>query len=245
MTRIKRLKWWQKGLLSFIGLASLGCGGYAALFIYSQFQSNSVPYIRRWFNEPQARASLTTRQREPCPDAPFLLPSTGLIGLLWNDPAGPYNILNRHSGIDIFGDGALGTVPVYAAYEGYLTRLDDWVSSVIIQHDDPLQAGRTIWTYYTHMASADGQSYIVSDFPAGTTGVWVEQGTLLGYQGNYNGNSLRPVGMHLHFSIVKSDPDGSFKNEQHADNTLDPSPYLGMPLDIEQMPIRPIRCNPQ
>jgi hypothetical protein len=164
------------------------------------------------------------------------------MGLLWRDPALPYNVANRHAGIDIFGDGEPGTVPVVAAYEGYLSRLDGWVSSVIIRHEDPLQPGRTIWTYYTHMASRDGESYIVADFPPGTQDKWVEQGTPLGYQGVYSG-SLRPVGLHLHFSIVKSNPNGTFKNETNIDNTLDPSPYLGMPLNIDTRPERPIRCD--
>src|SRR5262249_7390038 len=158
-----------------------------------------------------------------CPDAPFILPSDGFIGLLWNDPARPYSGLNPHSGIDIFGDGAPGTVPVYAAYSGNLSRLSDWVASVIIRHEDPLQSGRIIWTYYTHMASRDGsQSFISSEFPPGTTNQPVTQGTLLGYQGEFAGAGAAPIGMHVHFSVVQSDADGSFKNESHIDNTLDP-----------------------
>lgn len=200
--------------------------------------------MRRWFEDPTSRLELATvTGGAPCSDAPFILPSDGFIGLLWNDPAVPYTVLNTHTGIDIFGDGAPGEVTVYAAYEGYLTRLSDWLSSVIIRHDDPLQPGRTIWTYYTHMASRDGaQSFVVDDFPPGTGGVWVEQGTLLGYQGEYAGNSPAQIGLHVHFSIVLSEPDGSFKNEARIGNTLDPSPYLGMPLNIANLPVRPIRC---
>jgi murein DD-endopeptidase MepM/ murein hydrolase activator NlpD len=183
-------------------------------------------------------------RRTACPGAPFILPSDGLIGLLWNDPAGPYTILNTHTGLDIFGDGGPGSVPVYAAYDGYLSRLAGWRSSVIIRHDDPLLPGRIIWTYYTHMASRDGaQSFIVPDFPAGTAGVWVTQGTLLGYQGEYAGSSPAPIGLHLHFSIVLSDDDGAFLNEARLSSTLDPSPYLGMPLNIADWPQRPITCS--
>jgi hypothetical protein len=241
--RWKQYGWWGKGLVVVIGLIGVFVCGFIGLTIYSQFQSNSSTYIRRWFNDPSSRDELITIQRERCEDVPFLLPSDGLIGLLWRDPAGPYNVLRRHSGIDIFGDGQPGEVPVYAAYAGYLTRLDNWVSAVIIQHSDPLESGRTIWTYYTHMASGDGDSYIVADFPPGTRGEWVEQGQLIGYQGEYNGSSVRPIGLHLHFSIVLSDDDGSFKNESNASNTLDPSPYLGMPLNVGQLPIRPILCD--
>jgi murein DD-endopeptidase MepM/ murein hydrolase activator NlpD len=239
-----RLSWWKKGLIGLVGLAGVIGGGVAILVVYSQSQSNSAPYIRRWFDDRANRPDLMTVQRTPCPGAPFLLPSGGLIGLLWRDSAVPYNILRRHTGIDIFGDGEPGGVPVYAAYDGYLTRRPDWKSSVIIRHDDPLQPGRTIWTYYTHMAARDGtQSFIADDFPPGTSDVWVKQGTRLGYQGEYSGDSLFPVGLHVHFSIVTSDPDGSFKNESHLGNTLDPSPYLGMALNIKTRPSRPIRCT--
>lgn len=244
--RIGSLPWWGKGFLGIVGIGLVALGGYVGLMIYSQTQSNSVPYIRRWFNDESARPELTTQQlNEPCGSAPFLLPSSGLIGLLWNDPAGPYNLFHRHSGIDIFGDGEPGTVPVYAAYDGYLTREDNWISAVIIQHEDPLQPGRIIWSYYTHMADQDGKSFIPAEFPQGTRGKFVQQGELIGYQGEYNGASVRPIGQHLHFSIVLSEADGSYKNETDAGNTLDPSPYLGMNVNIESMPDRPIVCESQ
>jgi hypothetical protein len=242
--RIRQLPGWGKGLIALAGLAGTLGGGFAVLTVTSQFQSDSNRFIQRWFNDRAARAALITMQRTPCEGAPFLLPSDGLIGLLWRDPAGPYSVLRRHTGVDIFGDGAPGAVPVYAAYSGALTRLPDWVSTVIIRHNDPLHPGRTIWTYYTHMASQDGrQSYIADRFPPGTSDVPVEQGTLLGYQGEYAGAGRVPIGMHVHFSIVRSEPDGSFKNEARLGNTLDPSPYLGMPLNISARPQRPIRCR--
>jgi hypothetical protein len=225
-------------------LVILLAGGYLAVRLYRSWRSGSNAPIVRWFQDPSSRPELaTTMNRIVCPDAPFILPSDGLIGLLWNDPSGPYTILNTHTGIDIFGDGAPGEVPVYAAYEGYLTRLSDWRSSVIIRHDDPIQPGRTIWTYYTHMASRDGaQSFIAPNFPAGTGGLWVEQGTLLGYQGEYAGSS-GAIGLHVHFSVVLSEPNGAFLNEARLANTLDPSPYLGMPLNIADAPSRPIQCK--
>lgn len=205
-------------------------------------QSDSNTYIFRWLNSPETRPGLNTPGGVACEGAPFILPSEGFIGLLWGDPAAPYTVLRRHSGIDIFGDGAPGTVPIYAAYEGYLARLPEWRSTVIIRHDDPLQPGRTIWTYYTHMASRDGSRiFIVPEFPPGTEEIFVEQGTLLGYQGDFAGTGV-PVAMHLHFSIVTSDADENFLNEAVIGNTLDPSPYLGMPLNIADDPPRPIRC---
>lgn len=243
--RWQNLRWWGKLVVIGGAVACIGLVGMAGLYIFSRSQSNSPEYIGRWFNDDAARAELTTEQREPCPGAPFLLPSSGLIGLLWRDPAAPYNVFQRHSGIDIFGDGADGTVPVYAAYDGLLTRLDNWVSAVIIQHDDPLKPGRKIWTYYTHMASVGGNSYISDLYPQGTSGFPVQQGDFLGYQGTYNGGSVRGIGMHLHFSIVLSEDDGSFKNEGDAGNTLDPTPYLGMQVNIDELPTRPINCAHQ
>lgn len=204
--------------------------------------STSNDTIGRWLRDASSRPGLNTTNDEPCPGAPFLLPSSGLVGLLWRDAAAPYNLLHRHTGIDIFGDGESGTVPIVAVYDGYLTRHSDWFSTVIIRHDDPLQPGRTIWTYYTHMGNRNGTvSYVADRFPPGTSNVFVEQGTVLGYQGEYNGNSYG-IAMHVHMSIVTSTPSGTFKNEAVLTNTLDPSPYFGLTLNMDDDPDRPVRC---
>ncbi|MBI5670552.1 MAG: hypothetical protein HZC41_21370 [Chloroflexi bacterium] len=238
MTRLRRWRW-------VILVALLLAGGAAAVLLVSSSRSNSLPPIHRWFTDPDTRRELATvMNRQPCPGAPFSLPSDGLIGLLWNDPAAPYTVFATHTGLDIFGDGAPGEVPVYAAYGGYLSRLPDWKASVIIRHDDPLQPGRTIWTYYTHMASRDGsESFVAPAFPPGTDDVWVERGALLGYQGEYAGAGRAPIGLHVHFSIVLSDAAGVFTNEAQLSNTLDPSPYFGMPLNVADLPARPIHCR--
>ena len=232
----------------FIGMSLLVVLlGLAGVLVYRWYrgggESESNTIIYNWLVNPASREDSVNIALTQCHDAPFILPSSGLIGLLWADPAAPYTPIRRHTGIDIFGDGAPNTVPIYAVYDGYLTRLDDWRSTVIIRHDDPLQAGRTIWTYYTHMANRNGDiSFIADTFPAGTTDVFVEQGTLLGYQGEFAGNAP-PVAMHLHFSIVTSDVDGRFLNEALLGNTLDPSPYFGMNLNVDRDTIRPIPCD--
>jgi hypothetical protein len=124
---------------------------------------------------------------------------------------------------------------VISAYDGYLTRLPDWVSTVIIRiPQDPLDPGRQIWTYYTHLADAEGNSFISSEFPPGTYEQFVPAGTLLGYQGNYSADPNNPTGMHLHFSIVRDNGRGEFRNELEFNNTLDPSPYLGFSVNIDQ-----------
>jgi murein DD-endopeptidase MepM/ murein hydrolase activator NlpD len=174
---------------------------------------------------------LIIAQREACPGAPFILPADGFIGLLYGDPRGPYSRSAPHQGIDIFSDSEPGVTPVYAAYDGYVTREPDWRSTVIMRiPDDPLNPGTQVWLYYTHMADREGNDFIEDAFPPGTREKFVEQGTLLGYTGDYNGNSPRTVWVHLHFSIVKDDGYGRYLNELEFDNTIDPSPYLGRPV---------------
>ena len=46
--------------------------------------------------------------------------------------------------------------------------------------------------------------------------MYVAQGTLLGYQGNYSGDPNNPTGVHLHFSIVKDDGKGGFLNRDKS-----------------------------
>ena len=189
--------------------------------------------FRQWATGDTAeREELITVQRDICPGAHFILPADGYIGLLYADPRGPYSQNSPHQGIDIFSNADPGVVPVYAAYDGYVRREADWKSTLIMRvPDDPLQPGRQIWLYYTHMADEAGNDFIDDAFPPGTVEKFVAQGTLLGYTGNYNGNSLREVWVHLHFSIVEDDGNGIYSNELDFDNTLDPSPYLGIPVN--------------
>lgn len=186
--------------------------------------------LRTWFADPAANPEWTVLAGVRCqPDAPMLLPTAGYIGFGWDDSFRPGH---RHSGYDIFSpDGAVNVTPVIAAYDGYLTREPGWRSAVIIRHPDfpAIVPGEQIWTYYTHMASADGsQSFIDPAFPAGTRELFVPAGTLLGYQGNWSGNPASPTGIHLHFSIVKSTPGGAYADETDIANTYDPGPFLGV-----------------
>lgn len=186
--------------------------------------------LRTWFTDPAANPEWTVLAGVRCqPDAPMLMPTAGYIGFGWDDSFRPGH---RHSGYDIFTpDRAVNVTPVIAAYDGYLTRESGWRSAVIIRHPDfpAIVPGEQIWTYYTHMASADGsQSFIAPQFPAGTRELFVPAGTLLGYQGNWSGNAAAPTGIHLHFSIVKSTPGGGYADETGIANTYDPGPFLGV-----------------
>lgn len=188
--------------------------------------------VGEWLRNPEAHPDWITPAFSRCKDAPFIFPSEGFIGFIWDDSFYPGH---HHQGIDIFSGKPSGETPIYAAYSGYLTRKEDWKSSLIIRiPQDPLDENRQIWIYYTHLADESGRtSYIASDFPPGTREEYVEAGRLLGYQGNYSGQAGNPVGVHLHFSIVRDGNAGEFLNELKIENTLDPSPYFGLPLNAQ------------
>jgi peptidoglycan LD-endopeptidase LytH len=226
ISSIKPIYTWFLIPLVLIIITSLG-------FIYYQFRIGSSVRSKRvitWIRNPQSHPEWVVHSKTRCAGTtPFLFPTDGYIGFLWDDSFRPGH---RHQGIDIFTDLKTGETPVYAAYDGYLTRLPDWKASLILRiPEDPLSPQRQIWIYYTHLADSRGNSYILDDFPPGTNNVFVEEGTLLGYQGNYSGTPGNPTGIHLHFSIVKDDGQGSFLNELKIPNTLDPSAYFDLPLN--------------
>ncbi|MDT8306823.1 MAG: hypothetical protein RRC07_12885, partial [Anaerolineae bacterium] len=126
----------------------------ALLFILELRDPAGRRFLQWWQGNDATRAALVTVQRDACPGAPFILPSDGFVGLLYADPRGPYSARSPHQGIDIFSNSDPGVTPVYAAADGYVTRDSTWVSSLIQRiPDDPLNPGRQIWLYYTHMAS--------------------------------------------------------------------------------------------
>jgi murein DD-endopeptidase MepM/ murein hydrolase activator NlpD len=213
--------------------------------VYRSFRprASRIYRLRQYWSDSEGYSHWAIRSGERCHEAPFVFPSDGFIGFLWGDS---FRLGHTHQGIDIFapgGQSGLGQTPVVAAYDGYLTRLPAWRSSVIIRiPEDPLQPARQIWTYYTHMADASGNSYIQPDFPPGTYDKFVRAGTLLGYQGNYSSDPDNPTGVHLHFSIVRDDGQGSFMNELEFRNTLDPSPYFGIELNARRAGNEPTIC---
>lgn len=221
----------KRFLLFSIFLVAFGAAGF---YLYHQFRPNlaRLNSFRAYMQNPGAHPEWRLTAGSRCGEAPFIFPTDGLVGFLWDDSFRPGH---RHQGLDIFGGEGLGVTPVITAYPGYLTRLPEWKSSVIVRiPSDPLEPGRQIWTYYTHMASDSGRSYISAEFPPGTFEKFIETGTFLGYQGNYSGDPNNPTGIHLHFSIVKDDGQGNFRNELEIKNTLDPSPYLGLAVNANQ-----------
>lgn len=190
--------------------------------------------LRAWIADPAAHAHWAVRGGTRCGDALMLIPTDGYIGFGWDDSFRPGH---RHSGLDIFSPaGATNITPIVAAYDGYLTREEDWKSTVILRHPNfpavealGIAEGTQIWTYYTHMASRNGrESFIAPAFPPATSEIFVEAGTLLGYQGNWGGSVLQLTGLHLHFSVVKSDAEGDYADERAIENTYDPTLLLGL-----------------
>ncbi len=232
----------SKRTLTWIILAGavMGLGMYACWKVIPT--SGRSAWVLDWIRHPEEHPEWAVHAGIACqPGTPFVMPTDGYIGYLWDDSFRPGH---RHSGLDIFGGTEVGITPVVSAYPGYLSRLPEWVSAVIVRvPSDPLEPGRQIWLYYTHMADPYGNSFISEDFPPGTSEAYIDAGTFLGYQGNYTGDAGNPSGVHLHFSIVLSDEDGHFMNELEIRNTLDPSPYFGIPLDANTAPDEPVTCR--
>lgn len=218
----------MKRLLLSITVVAVLVTGYTLYRRLSGPDSRSGMLLA-WLTSPGLHGSWAVQPLQRCQGSVFLQPTYGYIGYRWGDS---FRIGHRHQGLDIFGGSTAGKTPVYSAYDGYLTRLAGWKSSVIIRIPrDPLHPERQIWTYYTHMASPKGESFVDVAFPAGTDDVFVPAGTLLGFQGNYSGSPGNPTGVHLHFSIVLDDGRGQFLNELEIQNTVDPSPYFNLPLN--------------
>jgi hypothetical protein len=223
----------KRFILTSIIIVALATAGFYLFWTFYRPMGLRGAQVFAWIRDPASHPEFVTPAGTRCGDAPFIFPTTGVPGFLWDDSFRPGH---RHQGIDIFAGTEINVTPVVAAYAGYLTRLPEWKSSVIVRVPrDPLEPGRQIWVYYTHMADPNGNSFISSDFPAGTYEKQVEAGTLLGRQGDYSGDPNNPVGVHLHISIVK-DKSGQFMNELDINNTYDPSPYFGLALNARQNP---------
>src|SRR5690606_25053850 len=109
----------------------------AGTYLYFNYERNArTVEVINWFRDPTSRPELMMTIGTQCNGAPFIFPTNGLIGFIWDDSFRPGH---RHSGLDIFAGTELGVTPVVAAYSGYLTRQEDWVSTVIIRvPKDPL-----------------------------------------------------------------------------------------------------------
>ncbi|HEX6269047.1 MAG TPA: hypothetical protein VFZ43_02325 [Anaerolineales bacterium] len=178
----------------------------------------------------RASASLTT-----CPDAVWRLTSDSTLGVQWSD-----------GGLDFFGQGNAGQVPVYAVADGLLTRQTDWIDSVAVLHEDPLNPGQKVWSYYSSMSPANGRgSYVIEDFPLGAAGVPVKAGQLIGYQGTWSGKPFWPRWMHVHFAVLRAEDGNDFPVELRSEAMLDPRPYFNLRLEpqTENENTQSLKCS--
>lgn len=226
----------QRGLVIAFVVILLAFAAWVAWTYLHGRNANVWAFIK----DPMAHKEWTTPAGLQCPNAPFIIPSGGFIGYYYGDV---FKLGKKHQGIDIFGGVEVAHMPVYAPYDGFVSREEGWKSSLILRvPQDPLQPDRQIWVYMTHMADRKGNGLIDKMFPPGAKDVPVTQGQVLGFQGDYSGNPKRPVGVHLHLSIVKDDGQGHYLNESVFSNTLDPSPYFVMDLNAKTAPDGPPRC---
>ncbi|NLE92643.1 MAG: M23 family metallopeptidase, partial [Chloroflexi bacterium] len=105
----------------FLGLAGLCLAGRTYL---GGRNKNVMAFLRAPEKHPEYVLDALSR----CGEAPFLLPSRGFVGYLWDDS---FRLFHRHQGIDIFAGTEAGKTPVYAPYDGFLTREEGWHSSLI------------------------------------------------------------------------------------------------------------------
>jgi peptidoglycan LD-endopeptidase LytH len=222
--------------ITLIGAVILSYGVYHYFILSARWNKDVEAFVQN----PSEHQDQVKKELVRCNHAPFLFPTRGYIGYLWDISFRP---MHRHQGVDIFAGTEPGVTPIYAAADGYVTRQDDWKSSLIIRiPSDPLHPGRQIWIYYTHMANSAGTTTILPIFPPGTQEAFVQAGTVLGYQGNFSGDPENPVWVHLHISIVKDDGTGHYRNELKISNTYDPSPYFGLELNANHFQSVPTQC---
>jgi hypothetical protein len=170
---------------------------------------------------------------DACPGAVWQLPSDNRLGVKWQD-----------DGLMFFGQGNEGQVSIFAVADGLLWRPEGMLDGVIIQHDDPLEAGKKIWTYYGGMSAANGtDSFVAEDFPVGVEKVPVKAGQLLGYQGSWSGNPQWPMWIHVQFALIRT--NGEFPWTATSAFLQDPSPYLGLALKSEKdtSNLQPVTCS--
>jgi hypothetical protein len=136
-----------------------------------------------------------------CPATPWRLPTTAPMGLYWWDGQ-----------ILMLGHGKTGAPPVYAIADGTLYQFPGWDTAVAIQHKDPLNPNRVIWSFYGDMAAGfdPGNSYLMQHDSG--EGIPVMAGDLIGYQGRWLGPDQQ-TWVHLRFTLLPGNPEGSFPQE--------------------------------
>ncbi len=110
----------MKMIRFFFILVAIGLVAVVGYFLAQQlFRPLRVVRVIEWIRNAEAHPDWAVAEKTRCGEAPFLLPTSGYIGFLWGDAFRPGH---HHQGIDVFGGELAGVTPVYAAYDGYLSR---------------------------------------------------------------------------------------------------------------------------
>src|SRR5574339_144689 len=131
-------------MLSLISLTIVVTAAATAYYMYRP-NAERVGKFRQWMRNPEAHPEWKLAAGSRCGFAPFLFPTDGFAGFLWGDSFG---LRHTHQGIDIFAGTDVGVTRVISAYPGFLSRLPEWKSAVIVRvPSDPLHPGAQIWLY--------------------------------------------------------------------------------------------------
>jgi hypothetical protein len=170
---------------------------------------------------------------------------TSCAGAVWQSPSSAnLGVKIQDDKLAFFGRGKEGELPVYATADGLLTRIPLRPDAVAIQQEDPLHPGKSIWTLYEGMASADGSvSFIAEGFPVGSFNVPVKAGQLIGYQGTWSGIPQWSTWAHVSFSVFNVDAQASLPVTTTT-APLEPTQYLGLLLDSSNPNLQVARCKP-
>jgi hypothetical protein len=172
-----------------------------------------------------------------CPAAPWRLPTQADLGVQWEKVG---------LKLDFYGKMPEGADPVYAAADGLLTHPKDALGMLMIQHEDPLNPGRKVWSVYWNLLKANGVDELISpDFPPGSSSLPVKQGQLLGYQGSYSGKPGFPGWGYVGFGVVAPGADGLYPAQVGLKDWLDPRNYLeiDIPSNDSQQSVQSMECK--
>ena len=103
----------RAGIVITSGLIIIGLVTVYFIWINPSKDTSRSRNLLAYLRNPQSNTDWVTEAGQRCGEAPFIMPSSGYIGYLWEDS---FRIGHRHQGIDIFGGGEPGEVPVYAAH---------------------------------------------------------------------------------------------------------------------------------
>jgi hypothetical protein len=177
------LERWSDGMLTAI------FENYTA----TDMKANSV------FFTPKEENAIVYPVNLQCPGAPWKIPSQAEMGIMW-----------ENGQLIMMGRGRSGETPVYAIADGLLYQFEGWKAGVAIQHPDPLNPGKFIWSFYGDMAPAYDESnqYVGTEWQA-AQGIPVQVGERIGAQGTWWGPNQQTFA-HLRFTLLPAEEDGSF-----------------------------------